>query len=309
MSIHAEFQEREFETLFNQELTKLGCFTWSPGQTDEFLLGFDGATWIDPLKLMRFGFRTPNDIPAWYRFRPMWEPEFWYGRELSPSLIQDWFVYAEEMFPPIALNFFVQHKRPKQTTEQGACGDHWGQAYYEYKINKQQQRRLEQLERKIGNSGVVTYCCAAFLKKSDLWKNEEKAKIIENSNFIGASQLNGHTRYTYINAGHEGFANSEPKEIKDKPILQKIVNSYGRSEGGLIVQLKSAANIVEEIMNEEDPNGVSLYFRLVNRLLDGFESRRSATGIIESIVKVMAFNTVNSTSWTIIASPPEATFD
>ena len=35
MAIPSEFLEREYESLFIQELSKLGSFTWTPGQTDE----------------------------------------------------------------------------------------------------------------------------------------------------------------------------------------------------------------------------------------------------------------------------------
>ena len=45
MGIQAEFQEREYESLFIQELAKLGSFTWSPGQTDEFIL-IGEAKWL-----------------------------------------------------------------------------------------------------------------------------------------------------------------------------------------------------------------------------------------------------------------------
>jgi hypothetical protein len=147
VAIPSEFQEREYESLFIQELTRLGSFTWSPGQTDEFFLGFDGALWIDPLRLMRLGFPTPDRAShRWHHFWPLWEPEFWLGQQLHSQFIKEWRRFADDAFPQKSLNFFVQHKRPCQLTKRGKHGGHWGQSYFEFKIDAQQQRRLEQLE-------------------------------------------------------------------------------------------------------------------------------------------------------------------
>lgn len=301
MPIPSEFQEREYETLFNQELVKLGCFIWSPGQTDEFLLGFDGATWIDPLKLVRFGFPTPVPVSRWrHRVWPLWEPEFWFGQTLHPSFLNDWRRFADDFFPPKAVNFFVQHKRPSQTSEEGVCGDHWGQAYYEYKIGQQQQARLEQLENQIGKSGLVTYSCAAFLKKAQLWDYERDQNIIGKSNFVGASKLANHTRYSFIEAGHSGFANAEPEVITDEPILKKLRASYENSTQSFSAQIKNAGRVVQNIMNDEDSNDTDLYYRLLERISKDTSGSAGDESILKDLISVVVFCTINSTSWSIV---------
>ena len=307
MSIPPEFQEREYESLFIQELTKLGSTTWSPGQTDEFFLGFDGASWVAPLQLMKFGFPTSGPTPRWQsRFWPFWLPEYWYGERLHPEFIKEWRRFADDFFPPKSLNFFVQHKRPYQTTEQGACGDHWGQAYYEYKIDRQQQERLEQLESKLSNAGIVTYACAAFMKKADLWKHEENTSLITNSNFVSAGALNGHSRYTFIEPGHSGFANADPKEIQDRALLERISDAYENSEGSFSYQVKSASIAVQEIMDEEAPNRTSLYHQILNRGLGRLDISLDSENPVVPLLQVLSFCTVNSTSWSIINKPKEA---
>ncbi len=238
-----------------------------------------------------------------YRVWPTWEPEFWLGQRMHPLFIEEWRRFADNVFPNKSLNFFVQHKRPYQSTEQGACGDHWGQAYFEYKIDKQQQIRLEQLENRLSKAGIVTYSCAAFLKKADLWKCEESSTLIANTNFVSAKKLSGHNRYTFVEAGHTGFANPNPEPILDRPLLDRIVEAYEISEGSFSNQVRNAGRAVHAVMDEEAPNGISLYHQLLNRVTERFGPEVGDDGFLSSLFKVLAFNTVNSTSWSIITKP------
>lgn len=305
MAIPAEFQEREYESLFIQELAKLGSFTWSPGQTDEFLLGFDGASYVNPNQLFKFGFPTPVPVSRWHHWVwPMWEPDFWLGRRLSSSLLNEWSNFADEFFAQQALNFFVQHKRPYQTTEQGASGDYWKQAYFEFKIDVQQQKRLEKLEHALGSSAIVTYACAAFLPKSKLWECQRETKIIENSNFIGAGKLTGHSRYTFVEAGQSGFANADPTPMQDEPILSKFDVALDSSKSIFSAQIKRAGSAVNEIMSNDETGGADLYFLLLDRASDIYERDDRTSGLMRSVLQVVTFCTVNSTSWTI-ATPPK----
>lgn len=303
MSIFSEFQEREYESLFIQELAKLGCFTWTPGQTDEFYLGFDGGSWVNPLMLLNLGFVAPRPAPRMLRWWPFWEPEYWKGVRLTPELVRDWQRFADDYFPPKLLNFFVQHKRPKQTTKQGAAGAHWKQAYFEFPIDKQQQSRLEALEDKLGDQGVVTYASAAFLKKKDLWDCQNQGTIISSSNFVSSLKLKGHSRYTYIEPGHLGFANEEPTPIEGVPIITRLRSAYERSEGGYSTQIKLAGNLIDEVMSEDEDKGVSLYYELLGRLRETIDRSRDDKGLLDSIFKISAFNTANNTSWILVSNP------
>jgi len=303
MGIPSEFVEREYESLFIQELNKLGSFTWSPGQTDEYLLGFDGASWVDPRLLMKFGFPSPVLVKRMRRFLPFWPREFWYGESLSSEYLEGWQKFADDFFPKNALNFFVQHKRPFQTTELGAAGAHWKKAYFEVKIDKDQQRRLEILEDYIGQSGIVTYAGAAFLSKKELWKHQENRTLISSSNFVSAKKLQGHSRYTYIEAGHSGFANEEPTEINDEPILKRIQSAYEYSEANFTDQIKRAGKIVEKVMLESDSNRTGLYFSLQNRVLERTDFGLDVDSLFFSVLRVTLFNMVNSTSWMVISKP------
>ena len=246
----------------------------------------------------------PTPIPRWRRaLWPFWEPDFWSGRRLDPTMIDEWRKHADDFFPPNPINFFVQHKRPHQTAEQGASGEYWKQAYYEFKINAQQQARLEALERNLGPSGVVTYACAAFLSKSQLWQHSQTADIVGNSNFISAGKLTGHTRYTFIEPGHVGHANADPTPIEDKPLLERLVSAGERSEGLFSAQIKRAGRAVNEMMAGEDTDTESLYQTLLNRLFDGLDTGDLDDDLSVSLARVLAFNAVNSTTWTIVTAP------
>jgi len=227
--------------------------------------------------------------------------EFWRGERLTPEFVKDWERFADHLFPPKALNFFVQHKRPVQTTELGAAGDHWKKAYYAIKIDKEQQLRLQILEDRLGNSGVVTYAGAAFLSKSELWEHQELRSIISSSNFVSAKKLTGHSRYTYVEAGHAGFANEEPTVINDEPIIERLSIASEYAEGDLSNQVKFAGKIIDEIMHEDDPERMGLYFTLQKRILRKADYEFEEGGFFIAVLRISLFCMVNSTSWTVIS--------
>lgn len=315
MAIPAEFQEREYESFFIQEIAKLGGFTWSPGQTDENLLGFDGGMWLNPHFLYQFGFPSDFDkktilerLAHRFDYLYLWHPHFMQGKRLHNEIVEGWHKFANGIFPDRSLNFFVQHKRPYQSTERGAAGDYWKGAYFEFHIDNNQQRRLQQLELQLDTAGVVTYSCAAFMKKTDLYDFQQSQQIIKQSNFVGPSHLVGHSRYTYTQPGHTGFANADPTPIRDETILSRLLSASERVEGSFSSKIKQAGRAVSNVMEEESPNGTGLYFDIVERLEYSFgidieaKDRRDET-VLNSIAKIMAFNTVNSTSWAIITPP------
>ena len=321
MAIPADFQEREYESLFIQEVTHLGGFTWSPGQTDENLLGFDAGMWLAPHFLLRFGFRPGSSderrfiecVVDWlHPYWPWWDYPLYRGKVLSKEFLPQWGKFANECFPKRALNFFAQHKRPYQSTEQGAAGDYWKSAYFQFRIDQNQQRRLEELEHRLGKASVVTYSCAAFMKKKDLWDFANRKEIIKNSNFVSPGKLSGHSRYTFTEPGHVGFANAEPTPIADNPIISKLQEAAGaeRTEASFTQLVKVAGNAVSNVMAEEDreTGDGALFSQLTGRMHEQFgiseSDEEGGVELLRAITNVMAFNTINSTSWAIV-SPPE----
>jgi hypothetical protein len=302
LSFYSEFQERQFETCFTNELGHSGFAVWSPGQTEEYFLGFDGATWLPSYFLSRMKF------PGFLANRPLHLLEMLNGPPgivATSEYLNDWIKLQARTFPPKAFNFFVQHKRPKQTTQRGVCGEHWGQAYFEFGIDKHQQRRLQSLEDKLGKNGVVTYSCPSFLKTTDLWGHVDKHTVLDNTNFVGASKLSGHSRYSFIDPGHTGFANPEPSIISDSPIQERLSSAAENSDETFGSQIRYAAKCVESVMYEEQSSSSILYSDLVRRASEqlstlriDFEGRGS---YLSSLLKVSAFCVVNVTSWALLA--------
>jgi hypothetical protein len=309
MVINSEFVEREYETLFVQEITKLGGSTWSPGQVQENLLGFDGGIWLPPKFLWQFGF--PGNGQTRKRLRDFFHSSSWWrwhfeefgGTHINSQTVEEWAKFADDFFPPRALNLFVQHKRPAQSTQDDVAGEHWGKAYYEYRIDSHQQERLAKLEGALGQDAVVTYSCAAFLWKRELWQYESENRILANSNFVGPSKLTGHKRYTYVEPGHRGFANADPTPVNDEPFLERLRTAYERSESNFSSLIRQAGQAVTETMTEENLDDAILYRQILDRLAGPESGELSAHPILQNIKKVLAFCAVNSTSWSIVTPP------
>ena len=123
---------------------------------------------------------------------------------------------------------------------------------------------------------------------------------------MSAKKLSGHSRYTFIAPGNTGFANVDPEAVQDIPLFDRIAQAYESSEGSFSYQVRSAARAVNSIMDEEDPNGTSLYHQLLNRMTESRDSARSEGDFLLPLTQVLAFSIVNSTSWAIVTKPTRA---
>ena len=153
----AEFCEREYETIFNRQITTLHEYVWTPGQVQEHILGFDAAFLSNSQLIFDL-------FPAW-RFLPI-------GIRPSSDNWQEFFDIADRHFPPFCFNLFVQHKRPEFIgSRRGKERSYWKRPYFRYDIDSNQQACLEKLETVSGNDALVTYACAAFHKHQELWEH------------------------------------------------------------------------------------------------------------------------------------------
>lgn len=321
MAIPAEFYEREYENFFNRELEKLGGFVWTPGQLDENVLGFDAGAWLPSWRLFYWSNPKKKALDLYYFMKYFFAYEG-RGVVLDREFINDWEIFMDDFFPPKGLNFFVQYKRPLFVKYRGrsfsrrinGCEGRWGRSYYQYYLRKNQQRRLALLEKRLGESGVVTYSCAAFHTKNDLWKFQNEKRIIRMSNFVGPGKLNGHSKYTFIEPGHYGCANPEPEEIEDIPLSVKFARASrksmttgeeeevdSKSFSGLV---SHASNAVLSIYEEEDDNErESFYYYL--RFFEREYRLLYEVDLYRNVIIIMTFNFLNSTSWSILSPPPE----
>lgn len=251
----AEFEEKEYEQNLNFELLYKKGLMFSPGQVLENTLGFDVALFSrnrDFWKLFPHHHRYHR-----FRFFRHFEKYFWdfpYGIHLETRYWQDLQQHFNDpdYFPQIKFNVFVQHKRPDYLASNSASEwKHWNKPYFRYLITNHQQKALEFLEQKIGNSGIVTYACAAFYQRKELWNASKNGKLIENSNFCQASKLVNHKKYTYSEAGNQGIGFSEPENIISFNFNEKIKQlSQIKGEGENSNKIKKLSNDIIGITQE-----------------------------------------------------------
>ena len=210
------FEEKTYESYFNNELDSKSSIYFPPGQVLEGLLGFDASANSSNRKLWKsLGF------PFWFY------PQF-SGvklRDIAEELEME-FKHIIQSIPQIKTNLLFQYKRPEYiTTANGKEWSHWGKEYYRYSIYKEQHDLLSKIDSTFGDKALVLYAAPAISSLTDLVKFKGNNKIIENSNFKKASELNRHSKNTYVSSGTYSIACSEPERI-DNINLISVLESY-----------------------------------------------------------------------------------
>lgn len=288
----AEFCEREYESNFNEQITKLHKFIWTPGQVQEHFLGFDAA-FLSNSQLIFDLFPAPH-------FPPL-------GIWPSPDDWQDYFNFADQHFPPFCFNLFVQHKRPVFIgSPRGKEYTHWRHPYFRYDIDPNQQACLEKLETFSGSDALVTYACAAFHTRLELWDHVFRSTLIRSSNFVRPADLNGHDRYSFDAPGSKGLSTSEPEIVENQEFPERFRDHLDASDPiPLSAIIESAGKIVQEtISTSEVPQ------RLFNQIMsDTIQDRIEEASVLYSYITVQAFCFLNQTSWSIVAQSPDRPSD
>ena len=229
----AEFNEKQYEIGFAKEISTQYEVWWTPSQHQEHWLGFDAAYSSDDLRI--FQILQGGNIP--------------HGIQLDR-------IFASEMdnvFPGTYFNLFVQHKRPEFIkSPRGKERAYWQKSYYRFNIDSQQQKLLEKLENSSSSNAVVTYACAAFYRRADLYRHLNNKSLIQSSNFVRPSRLTGHDRYTFDKPGSCGQAFSQHEFIEDSALSERIAERI--SEGGqpLSTLIGLAARAATETMATDD---------------------------------------------------------
>lgn len=145
-----EFKEKPYETYFLAELARRTNILYSPDQTDEGVLGFDGAFFLA--------------LPEWREFFPFVRMSRWHRFGGIPAAAIDEFGQAlNERLPPFNLNLFVQYKRPEWLGRSNASEwPSWDAPYFRYAIEEKQQRLLERIHQIAAGRAAVVYAAAAF---------------------------------------------------------------------------------------------------------------------------------------------------
>ena len=271
----AEFEEKEFEGAFNRELPVTDF--WSPGQVGEAKYGFDATFFFaGPFLFRGFGFeRYPRGIKLnerrWLRF----------------------FNEADAVLPPFRLNLFIQYKRPARVRgHRAAEWSYWQRAYYRYDLAQHQLNRLILLEREIGLKGLVVYASPAFHTKSQLWANMRRRKLVDKTNYVRPTTIEGHHRYSYISAGTVGLACSEETPTSDPEFRDMLSQAWESNAPRAFSKLvDEAGGGIARSMVETEDQGRST-FQTISNYLQG----DSRAPIIGALANIFAFNFVYGTS-------------
>lgn len=205
----AEFDEKQFESSLNQELTTTKAVILSPGTVTENHLGIDAAL-------------VTSNRQFWQLFPPLAAPPplslfpFWAGPrgiQLNPAY---WLALDQALphFPRMKFNLFLQYKRPdhihnKRSSEWAT----FGRPYFRYDLTPHQQIALERLSSIVGGDALVAYSSPAFSTFTELWHLQSRGKLIANSNFMRAALLRGHKRAAYDGPGAAAKGFSEPENL------------------------------------------------------------------------------------------------
>lgn len=234
----AEFKEKPFETYFLAEMARLTNVLFSPDQSDEGILGFDGAFFL-PVPEFRAFFPSVR-VRRWRHFLGMTASEIdEFGRVLDARL------------PTFNLNLFVQYKRPEWLQRANATEwTSWNASYYRYTIDAKQQGLLEKILAAAAGRAAVVYAAPAFWESSELFALARSGGIIENSNIASAGMLAGHQRFTYTAPGSYGIAHSEPENIEG-PALEAILRRGADNERlPFTKHVKATAGLIERGLDE-----------------------------------------------------------
>ena len=214
-----EFEEKQFEQQFNATLLDRRKLTYAPGQVLENLLGFDAA------------FLTSNRL-IWKGFPRRSRGHLFRRQPRGMRLDRKWWNTLDseiEWFPKFKLNLFIQYKRPQfLTTPIAREWSDWKRPYFRYKLISHQQRALLHLAKRIRSEGVVVYVSPAFRLLSSLWEAMDQGNLIDQSNFAEAINLNGHSRYSYTDAGSTGKSHSEAEDITSSGLKERLRELFAR---------------------------------------------------------------------------------
>lgn len=196
----AEFEEKQYECAFNNELY-LGGPVFPSGQVLESITGYDSSADPNPHHVLWRILSTPR--PKSIRLVPAhWAPSAGHAA-LPPTKL-----------PQHPVSFVVQFKRPEYLQGSGAAQYHfWNQPYFRFSRSKPQHLALRHLEKSLIGSAVVRYASPAFHRYAELELAQMRVQVVESTGFVSPLRLGRHVTWTYISPGTVGRGNPDGDEL------------------------------------------------------------------------------------------------
>ncbi|WP_282122172.1 hypothetical protein [Algibacter mikhailovii] len=211
--MRAKFEEKTFESYFNNELDRRSKIYFPLGQVQEGSLGFDASSFSRNRRLWR-----ELGHPFW--FHPHFD-----GLELRDIAdeMEHYLGVELDNVPEMKANLLFQYKRPEYiTVSTGKEWSHWNEPYFRYDIYKEQQDLLMHIHTTFNSKVLVIYASPSTTDVNELVK--VRKDILNHSNFKNAVDLQGHKRNTYTQSGTHSVACSEPQKIENINILRLLEN-------------------------------------------------------------------------------------
>lgn len=198
--VMAEFEEKQFECAFNNELY-LGGPVFPSGQVLESITGYDSSADPGPHHVLWRVLSTPR--PKTVRL----VPSHWASAStpLVPSAAK---------LPQHPVSLVLQFKRPEYLQGSGAAQYHfWNQPYFRFTRSKAQHSTLRKLEQHLLGSAVVRYASPAFHRYAELEQAQLQGDVVESTGFVSPIRLGRHATWTYVSPGTVGRGNPDGEEI------------------------------------------------------------------------------------------------
>ena len=271
------FEEKTYESYFNNELDNKSSVYFPPGQVLEGLLGFDSAASSNNKSLWRdIGFPLTRKLRSGVNLMDIAE-------ELEINLEK-----SLNNIASIKTNLLFQYKRPDYFTSNKAREwNHWRQEYYRYDIYPHQQGLLYKIAKSFGEHALVLYAAPAINNLTELVNLKKKKKIIESSNFRKALELNGHRRNTYIKLGTFSIACSEPEKLERIDLLSELENSEANHQLTNNDFIAFSSQKVREVMRNSIP------FQIL--LAEHAELKKCSN--IYNLITIKIFSEVTGVQW------------
>jgi hypothetical protein len=289
IGMDARYEEKTFESYFNNELDRKTSIYFPLGQVQEGVVGLDSAA----------------HSRSWFLWRKLGYP-FWLSPPFSGVELQD---IAKEMeryldkevhnIPTMKVNLLFQYKRPEFITMSSGAEWHlWKRRYFRYDLYTEQHALLSHIETTFGQDAIVLYAAPAVEDVGDLVKLKKSRAIIDNTNFRRASELNGHHRNTYIKAGTYSQACSDPQRLDNFRLIELIENVEPKAQRGNGQFLVEFATRINSSMREARGIGY-LRTAFVERMSEFKEYELERYELFFAKLTMSVFREVTGSQWVI----------
>ena len=282
--MRVQFEEKTYESYFNNELDQRSSIYFPPGQVLEGLLGFDVSAQTTNKKLWK-----TLGYPFWFF------PHF-HGANLRDVAqeLNNIIGHIVDSIPRVKANLFIQYKRPEYiTTANGKEWAHWNQEYFRYEIYSQQQKLLEKIDKKFGSKALVIYAAPAISTLNELVQYKKSKEIIERSNFKKARDLNNHSRNTYIQSGTYSIACSEPERVENINILSELESFQEAESVEARESIENTSKSIEEVLTDDAD-----YKFVFKSLMEGY-SEFTEYKTLHSHLIMKCFREVTGVQWLV----------